>query len=126
MKSVSHSTHTKQVPFASGQAKEAERQLQLSARPGTPAATPPRDPAASLVSHAAWHKLSQEQRLLSNAVCSLSVPCQDIDLATMSILFGSALVNLVKWKKRCLYLQHCSSGCLLKHSSMLFSDLGKA
>lgn len=64
MKSVSHSTHTRQVPFSSGQvpfvpgqvpfaggqAKEAEGQLHVGARPGTPLPALPKDQPASQVS----------------------------------------------------------------------------
>lgn len=69
MKSVSHSTHTRQVPFASGQVlcasgqvplakgqmKEAERLLHMGgpSRPGTPLpAMPKAQPASQVTFHA--------------------------------------------------------------------------
>ena len=49
LKSVSHSTHTKQVPFASWQPKGNERQLQMGTRPGTPLPALPKDLSPSQV-----------------------------------------------------------------------------
>ncbi len=44
---MSHSTHTRQVPF--GDCKEADRELQRVTRPGTPASATHKDQTTSLV-----------------------------------------------------------------------------
>jgi hypothetical protein len=45
--SVSHSTHTRQVPFGDG--KEVDRELQRGTMPGTPASATHKDQSALLV-----------------------------------------------------------------------------
>ena len=91
MKSMSHSTHTKQVPFASGQAKELERQLQLGARPGTPLQASLKEQPTSQVALLSWVYREESSHRIPQACQHLFPAGADGKTSQMHVSLASQL-----------------------------------